>query len=491
MMSAPICVVWKRPIHRLLPLALTLVVCQPGQVLAVDGLPGLTLQHQLSAAVLVMAAAPLASAAVKPTAVVNMQDLSLRQALTLALERNLQFAQTLEEIEQARSFLQESRSVLGPMVSLTGSQANVTANLRAQGFPSVAGPGGKPLFATLNGPYNTFDARLRLTQAVFDANHSHLAESSQRRVQQAEHQRLAVRDQLLIATALAYITAQQSDAALAAAQANVALANELGKLARDQRSSGIATGVDVARAETRVAQEQLALTQARSDQALSLLRLKRLLGLPAGEPIRLASGLDYERRPTPGVEEAVAKAMAQRQEIQMEDARVSAAEEAVLAAGSEGLPVVALEADAGPSGITPTQTVYGTRTVGISVSVPLFTNGMLDAHRDRAKSLLRAARMAQEDTRRQVEEDVHMALLAVATSAEQVQVAQTTVTLSERLLELARDRFKSGVADNLEVFDALTALTTAQSRQIEATAAYNAARANMYAAMGDSHAFGF
>ncbi len=409
--------------------------------------------------------------------------LTLAQALQMALERNDQFALSFEQVEQARSALLESRAPLGPSAQLTASQANLTTNLRAQGFPSL--PGGQILFPTLNGPFNSFDARLTLSQAVFDPARRHLARASEGQVGEAEHQRLALRDQLLDMVALAYIAAQQTQATLESAQANLALSRELAQLASDQQHNGLATGVDVARAQTRVAQDQFAVTQARSDQAQALLRLKRIIGLGVDDPLALAAPLAYQPRRLPGLAEALQHAMERRQELLVQEARVHAAEEGVLAAESEGMPVVSVSAAVGPSGVTPSQTVYLTRSIGIGVSVPLYTNGLLDAHRGRAKSLVRAAEIARSDTRHQIEEDVQLALVALATAEEQVAVTTTTVSLSDRLLELARDRFKAGVADNLEVLDALTSNTSARSRLIEATAGYSAARVNLDAAMGD------
>jgi len=52
------------------------------------------------------------------------------------------------------------------------------------------------------------------------------------------------------------------------------------KLARNQRDAGIATGVDVTRAETREAQEQVRLSQAQNDSLEARLQLQRIVGLP-------------------------------------------------------------------------------------------------------------------------------------------------------------------------------------------------------------------
>jgi len=416
-----------------------------------------------------------------------VERLSLEQALALAEERNLQLALSGEQVDTARSALTEARAALGPSVSLSASQSNQTVNLVAQGFPK---PGAGPtLFPALDGPFNSFDARLVFSQSIFDARRSHLAHASERQLAEAEHQRAALEEQIAAAVELAYITVQEQVAGLEAAEGNLTLSRELLTLAQDQRSAGVATGVDVARAETRVAQDQYALSQARSGRDQGLLRLKRLLGLPAAMPIELATVLAYQERTPPTAAEAVGRAESERQELRVLDERIAAAEESVGAADAQRLPVVTVQAGIGPSGSTPVQTVYLTRSIGIGVSVPLFTGGAVDAQRDRARSELRSAQLQREDARRQIEEDVHLALLALSTSADQVAAARTSLSLGERLLELSRDRFAQGVADNLEVLDALNATTTARSRLIEAIAAHSAARANLDAALGTARSF--
>jgi outer membrane protein TolC len=54
---------------------------------------------------------------------------------------------------------------------------------------------------------------------------------------------------------------------------------------------------------------------------------------------------------------------------------------------------------------------------------------------------------------------------------------------------MARDRFRAGVADNLEVTTAQTSLANARETQVTALAAYNAARVNLAAAMGRAETF--
>ena len=66
---------------------------------------------------------------------------------------------------------------------------------------------------------------------------------------------------------------------------------------------------------------------------------------------------------------------------------------------------------------------------------------------------------------------------------------KTTLDLAQTELRLARDRFAAGVADNIEVVNAQTALQNARNTLVAALAAYNTARANLAAAMGSAEGF--
>jgi outer membrane protein TolC len=187
----------------------------------------------------------------------------------------------------------------------------------------------------------------------------------------------------------------------------------------------------------------------------------------------------------PDLTSAIARASSQREELKALAYQVNAAQEALNAADSEAWPEVGLHAAIGPSGVNAGQAVYTTRSVAIGMSIPLITSGELSAHHSKAKSEFNSARIQNEEAQRQIEEDVSLALLSLRTSEEQVAAAKKSLELAERLLDLSHDRFKAGVTDNLEVVDALTALATARSRLIDATAEHTSARVNAAAAMGE------
>jgi len=114
-----------------------------------------------------------------------------------------------------------------------------------------------------------------------------------------------------------YLEALRADRAVVAAQANVELAQALLQLAQDQRNAGVATGVDVTRAQTRLAEQQVGLAQAQTESEQARLNLQRLIGLPLGSPLTLTDKLRFVDEPSPAVDTAVGQAAQDRREIQV------------------------------------------------------------------------------------------------------------------------------------------------------------------------------
>ena len=84
---------------------------------------------------------------------------------------------------------------------------------------------------------------------------------------------------------------------------------------------------------------------------------------------------------------------------------------------------------------------------------------------------------------------MRLALVTLRTAVAQVHAADESVRLAQRELEMAQDRFRAGVGDNLEVVNAQTALANARDAQVNALAQYNAARLNLAASVGRAEAF--
>jgi outer membrane protein TolC len=430
---------------------------------------------------LLLAVAAHAQTAVAPP------EITLTQAIEQALKNNVQTKVAQERTVESRAERGIALSPLLPNVSGAAYRANLTANLAAEGLASSTFAG-IPAFI---GPYNVFDARFRMVQNLFNLASIRHYQASRHGVQLADRQRQLADEQVAAATSMAYIGVLETGQSVAAAKANVALARSLLDLAANQRKAGIATGLDVARAETRLAGQQVQLAQAKTNLDTARLDLFRLIGSPLGVLLSPADAMRFAPEPPPDTGAAIARALTTRLELLVaaDELRIAQAERK--AAIGEWAPSVSAFGDYGASGLKPDQVDLPTRSIGIRLDVPIFNGGRTRSEIQVASSRVRQAEMQLSDLRQAVEKDVRQALDNLATREEQMRAAQKNLDLAQRDLSLAQDRFQNGVADNIEVTTAQTELADARQGAVSSLAQFNIARLNVFSALGRAMDFTF
>ncbi len=405
---------------------------------------------------------------------------TLDQAKSYAVAHQTSVLLAQEQLNESADRAREVRAGLLPSMEFKTYQIRQTENLKAIG---ISLPG----LPVVIGPFDTFDARVRFTQRVFDLAQIHSLQAANNAVEATHWRTEATAQQVAGAAALAYVELLRSRASVAAALANQTLAQHLLQLATDQQGAGLSTGVDVVRAESILSRNDLFLRQARQMESMAETRLHRAMGIDMQTRLVLTDRLQLtgEALATlPGEVQTIGQALESRPELLALQQVVLQRRQERRAALAENVPAFSISGDLGSSGVNPTHYDYRTYSYGIQMSVPLIQGGAMNAREDAARSRERQAELALTDTRQQVEEDVRLALISLQTSQEQIQTAKTGLALAERLVEQAQDRFASGVADNLELVDAQSNLATARSAWIDAQAAMRMAGINLDLARG-------
>ncbi|WP_028081421.1 TolC family protein [Solimonas soli] len=407
-----------------------------------------------------------------PSAALTLQD-AVQRALRLAPPQRV----ADESVGIAEAQRDATRANLLPQLGVSASQLRQTTNPVTFGFSF-------PGLPDVIGPFSVFDARAKISQKLLDLAASSELTGAGFAVRAAQAQAAASRERLASQAALAYIEVLNSEQMLGSAKADLALADELLTLSRDQRGAGIASGVDVARAETSVAQDRYAVSVAEANIAEARLQLQRIAVLPMDQAPVLRGDLASAQGAPVDVAQALQTARRRRPELAAIEASIRQADAELAAAKRRRLPTVSLFADYGISANTPVQNAEDTYRYGASLDLPIYSGGALAAQESAARHQLEQQRAQLEDLRQQIEQDVRLAMVGVASTAEQIRAAQSARDLAERELEIARDRFASGVADNTDVITAQTSLARARAQLIAAQAAHQRARVNLAAAQG-------
>jgi outer membrane protein TolC len=408
--------------------------------------------------------------------------LSLGDAVTRAAEQTAGVALAGLKVSQAEARVGQARSALLPNLSAAMGTSSRTFNLEAMGI-SLPMPPGTPAPDPLVGPVSNVDARLRLSQPLFDAAGYLRTRAAKVAVGGSEAERSVAAEAAASRAAMAYLKAERAQAVLAAREADVKLAAELLDLAETQLKAGVSTAIDVTRARTQkvAAEGQQLVAKNAAEQAQ--IDLARSLGMDPATRFALSDSLGTGAPAGVSAEQAVAKALSKRPELKQVAALGDAAKANRRAIQAERLPRLDVVADYGASGLNANDAI-ATRQVGIQVSVPLVDGLRRESRLAEQDAVRREVELRASDLRQQVSAEVQAALLDLENGRQQQAVAAERLRLAEEELSQARERFSNGVAGNIELINAQQSLNRARDAEIDARFATAAAQANLARAMG-------
>lgn len=385
--------------------------------------------------------------------------------------------------DAAGARVRQARATLLPNLSLTGSWVNRTFNPQTLGFriPNFSLPSLVP-------PFNAYDGRARVTQTLFDLSSVSRVSAARGQLNAANADRSAVVETAAQNVALAYARATRAQAVVDARQADSALAAELVGLAVAQQQAGVSASIDVTRARTQLAEAEGRLVVASNQLDRARIDLARALGIDPGTPIALTDTLSAQlgAADVPADRNtAVSQAIASRPDLMAEQARGTAARQAVSAISAERLPRVNLEADYGFSGLRlPDAT--GTRQLAVEVTLPILDGFRREGRQAEQQAALREADVRVRDLRQQVAADVDGALLDLRSAGAQQQIATQRLQLAAQEVSEARQRFRAGVVGNIEVINAQSSLLRARDADIDARFAAVSARIALARSVGSA-----
>ena len=408
---------------------------------------------------------------------VSPQRLTLKEAIGLALKKNLSVLVAGTEVDELKGTRERRLASMLPRVSgdLLANRQNV--NLAALGFssiPSIPIPTVIPAF-------NHYDSRVFASQPLIDRQAYHNWKASEKEEQASKLSYQDMRDLVVREAAGLYLDSQAGAAEVEAAEARVTTSQTLERLARDQHDQGLATAVDVVRAQVQLARDQQNLLVARDNYQTSLLTLARFLGLSPGTPLELAEHLQFRRVQPPSIDPALHMALEARSDYRSLLTQRESLVEQQKASRARYLPKLSINGDYGALGTT--HAMAGIGEIQGTLTVTLFD---LDRNGERKELESRVQRLNRQidDLARGIELDLRKALLDLDSAENQVNVTEAAFKLAERELTLAQDRFRNGVTDNIEVVTAQDMLASAQDDRILALARHADAGMALARALG-------
>lgn len=412
------------------------------------------------------------------------RSLAAEPAITLTLEQALEKAEGVnssvllsrEAAAQALEQANLARAGLLPNVALNASQRR-TRNLN---ILSTTGA------LSETRPSNRFDARLAGTYSVLNAQTISAGQAARAGAGVAQADVRVTVQTAQTGVAQAYFAHLRNLRRLDVLDANITRARTLLELARSQFAAGVATQIDVTRADSQLAQAE----QARLQQATSVLQselvFKRLLNLDPMAPLTLA---DVQLRRVDANLTSLGDARTtfeQRTDWLRGKKALEQTALDVRTARFERLPTVALAGEYGRAAANFDDD--GKRPVwsfGVTLSVPIFDGFRAGADHRTTLSRQRMAQARLNTLELQISSELRLARQDAASRYQQIAVAEKSLKLAEEELRLAQQRYRQGVADNREIVEAQNRLAVADDNLVEAVYQYNLSRVELARARGD------
>jgi outer membrane protein TolC len=416
-------------------------------------------------------------------------QIDFKDAIDRGLRRNLGLLLASDQTEFSRGERWKELAELLPDVSGRIFENVQTQSLAALGFnkllPVLAPSGGGGAFPRVVPAFNYFDARVSLSQSVFNLKSIEKERAASESLKAAQFNYKDAREIVVLAVGNSYLQAIAATARVETAEAQVKNAQALYDKASDQQKAGLIPAIDTLRSQVELQTRQQQLIASRNDLAKLRLSVARIIGLAAGQEFVLTEKAPYEALTPLPQEVYLQHAYASRPDYQAALAQVRAAEMSKRSAAAGRLPSLDLSANIGDIGVNPSQS-NGTWQVNGGVTIPIFAGNRVHADVLQAYAQLRQARSQLGDLRGRIDYEVRAALLDLNSAGQQVEVARSSVDLAEQALAQSQDRFTAGVADNLEVVQAQEALAGAHESYIQSLYAHNLAKVELAYAIGDA-----
>jgi outer membrane protein TolC len=410
-------------------------------------------------------------------AVAGALPISIEDAVQRGLKQNLGVLLSSDALVAAQGRRWQMLSALLPSAvtetSLNTHQIDLKATIGLQipGVPSVIGP------------FGVFDTRAYVKQTLFDWQSIERARSSSELLKAAHFSYKNARDLVVLAVASSYMLTVADEARVTSTLAQRDTAKALYQQTSDQKKAGVAAAVDVLRSQVELQAREQELIVARNNLSKQKLVLARVIGLPTGQTFTLTSKVAYRPLATMSLNEALSDAYAHRPDYHSAIAQLRAAKLDRKAVAAERYPSISLQADYGDIGVNPANS-HGTVNAAAVLTIPIFEGGKIHGDALQAGAALKQARERLANLRARIDQDVRDAFFDLQAGSARVSVEKNAVVLANQTLQQARDRFASGVTDNIEVIQAQESVAAAEDSYIASLYSYNIAKISLAKALG-------
>jgi len=410
------------------------------------------------------------------------QDPQLNNLIGQAVLANHDLRLARSRVREARAQAGVTRSALFPTVDASGDYSRLRVSEHTPtGF--LARAAGEPV------EQNFFNAGLDMNWEldVFGGNRRGL-EAAQADLAAAEENRRGVLITVIGDVGLTYLDLRGLQRQLAVARDNLRLQEQTLDLTRDRFRAGLANELDTARAEAQAANTRSSIPLLEQDIQRSIHRLSILIGK---EPAELEAQLS-EPAPIPPAVPGIpiglpSDLLRRRPDIRNAERQLAAATARVGVATADLFPRFFLTGTAGLQSLNASDFFdAGSRfwSLGPSVRWPIFSAGRIRQNIKVQNALEEQSLIRYEQTVLTSLEEVENALVACGKEQEHRQALVQSEAANRRAVELADERYRSGLVDFLNVLETQRTLLDVQDELARSDRTIDQNLVRLYKALG-------
>ncbi len=408
--------------------------------------------------------------------------LSLREAVTLALERNPRVAEAEAEVDAANAQVGQARSALFPQLSGTVAfryQEGADQTFGGGFLTDLVAPGATDVEEI------TRADRLSAEQVLYSGGQIRAGiEASEYLARSEEWRRIATLDDVEFRTKKAYLDCLLTGALVRVAEDSVIAFERHLRDTRQKLNVGMAAPVEEMRARSELLSRRSDEDESRNGQRIAYANLRRILALPQDTELNLTTRptwLPLEASPVTYVNEALAG----RPEVLAMKSAVAASKQDIRRVKGQYRPSVAATVewtnlvDAGSF-------VLDGWTGSVAVQWELFTGRRRKYEKREAEARHRSLESQLDRLYLAVEFDVRQAYIRVQNAIAKMSRESANVEVANESLRLTSLRFREGLGTQADLLDAQLALTLAETQLVQGTRDFAVAHAELERATGRS-----
>ncbi len=414
----------------------------------------------------------------------EMLKLSIRDAISMALENNSQIKAARFTSQAASQGIQSANSRYFPAVSFeeTFAVSNSPTNTFMMKLDEGRFTENDFQISNLNNPsaQHDFKTALSVQQPLFVPSLSVLKEMAVKDAEKSELELEAARQGIAFQVFFTYLDVQKADAQLKAADKAVADARENMRLATVRTSAGVGLRSDELRSRTHLSMVEQQQISANNNLTLARMKLAMLIGIPEENNYEVSGLLDSVAVPAMS-DQVVSEALLNRVEIKQSHVGLEKSAAALRLARSEYLPTVgafaSYQLNAKDAPFTADNDSW---MAGVSLKWNVFDGFRRGSERKRAVSGQSASREMLESTTKDVRYQLKESYLRREEAGKRLEVTRHAVLDAEETVRLLTKRYENSLATMVELLDAQTALNQTRANLVETEAGYALAGGRVY-----------